>query len=432
MKVTEIKKCRICGNTDLQVIMDLGEQELSGKFPKLNESDPPKSPLILVKCNTSKNSNACGLVQLKHSSEPDQMYVGGYGYLSGMNQTMTNHLKEIAQGLEKLVKLSPGDLILDIGSNDGTLLKSYSAQGVKRLGVDPGGKQYQQYYPLDITLITDFFPSEAMHTLYPNRKAKIITSIAMFYDLENPMAFVQDIKNYLHKDGVWLLEQSYLPSMMEANAFDTICHEHLEYYALKQIEWMLNKNDLKIIDVGVNYINGGSFKVCVAHKGSTYTPNKNLISALKKREESMLLDTIYPYKEFTHRVEDIKSKLTNFLKKEKQQGAVIYAYGASTKGNVLLNYFKLDNSIITAAADRNEKKWGCMTPGTHIPIVSEKYARNAIPDYFLVLPWHFRDEFIEREIDYLKQGGSFIFPLPSVLRVSWNHKDKKVVYNEIL
>lgn len=431
MKVTEIKKCRICGNTDLITIMDLGKQELSGKFPRCNEIDPPRSPLVLVKCNDSKNEEACGLVQLKHSSEPEEMYVGGYGYLSGMNQTMTNHLKEIVKSLEDLVDLFPGDLVLDIGSNDGTLLKSYSLNGIKKLGIDPGGKQYQQYYPPEIKLITDFFPSKSLNTLYPNQKAKIITSIAMFYDLENPMLFVEAIKKYLHEDGVWVLEQSYLPSMMKANAFDTVCHEHLEYYALKQIEWMLVKADLKVINVEKNFINGGSFKVCVAHKESKYSVKQTNILDMKLNECLLNLDTITPYKEFVDRVNTIRLKLVNFLKKKKQNGETIYAYGASTKGNILLSYFKLNNKIITAAADKNEKKWGCMTPGTHIPIVSEDSARNTIPDYFLVLPWHFKDEFIKRELSYLKQGGTFIFPLPSVIKVSWDIKNKEVICNEI-
>lgn len=426
MKVTEIKKCRICGNTGFIPIMDLGIQELSGKFPKISEEDPPRSPLILIKCDDFKNPNACGLVQLQHSSEPEQMYVGGYGYLSGMNQTMISHLKDITEKLENIVNLKSGDLVIDIGSNDGTLLKSYTAKNIKRLGIDPGGDQYKQYYPKDIVLISDFFPTPKINKLYPNQKAKIITSIAMFYDLENPMEFVKDIKNYLHQDGVWVLEQSYLPSMLEANAFDTICHEHLEYYAFKQIEWMLNKHDLKVIDVDVNLINGGSFKIYVAHKDKKIKTNVDDINALREYEQNLKLDTMYPYKAFTRRVTAIKSELTTFLKQEKSKGKIIFTYGASTKGNILLNYFRLTNTIISAAAERNEKKWGCVTPGTRIPIISEEAARKLRPDYFLVLPWHFKDEFIKRETEYLNNGGTFIFPLPTISKIT--AKDiKKVI-----
>jgi NDP-4-keto-2,6-dideoxyhexose 3-C-methyltransferase len=420
MKVTEITKCRICGNNKFITIMDLGTQELSGKFPKRGEADPPSSPLVLIKCDDSKDQNACGLVQLRHSSEPEQMYVGGYGYLSGMNQTMTAHLKDVVEKIENIVHIKPGDLVIDIGSNDGTLLKSYTAEKIKRIGIDPGGEQYKQYYPPEINLITDFFPTTALKMFYSNQKAKVITSIAMFYDLENPMSFVQHIKNHLHPEGIWVLEQSYLPSMLESNAFDTICHEHLEYYSLKQIEWMLKRNDLKIIDVEVNLINGGSFKIYVAHKGSIYSVNKKNVTSLQEYETSLKLNTSHPYKKFTERVNAIKTELTTFLKQEKQNGKKIYAYGASTKGNILLNYFNLNNKIITAAAERNSKKWDCITPGTHIPIISEESARKAIPDYFLVLPWHFKDEFIQRESVYLKEGGKFIFPLPSMSIVAWD------------
>ena len=427
MKVIEIKKCRICGNNKLITVMDLGEQELSGKFPKCNEVDPPRSPLILVKCDDITNPDACGLVQLKHSSEPEEMYVGGYGYLSGMNQTMTTHLKDVVERIEHLVKLNPGDMVLDIGSNDGTLLKSYTKNGIIKIGIDPGGKQYQQYYPDNIQLITDFFPTPILQKLYPDQKAKIITSIAMFYDLEDPMSFVKAIKNHLHTNGIWVLEQSYLPSMLESNAFDTICHEHLEYYALKQIEWMLKKNDLKVIHVDTNLINGGSFKIYVAHAESIYPVEKDNINNMRNYETSLNLDTPDPYVSFKNRVNDIKSDLTTFLKYEKEQGKLIYVYGASTKGNILLNYFKLDNSIITAAAERNNLKWGCMTPGTHIPIISEESARKALPDYLLVLPWHFKDEFIKREEAYLQDGGKFIFPLPSFIVVDKNTIKNKVI-----
>jgi hypothetical protein len=355
------------------------------------------------------------------------MYVGGYGYLSGMNQTMTTHLKDVVEKIEHLVKLNPGDLVLDIGSNDGTLLKSYTKNGIIRIGIDPGGKQYQQYYPPYITLITDFFPTPILEQLYPEKKAKVITSIAMFYDLENPMAFVKAIKTHLHTNGVWVLEQSYLPSMLESNAFDTICHEHLEYYAFKQIEWMLKKNNLKVIHVETNLINGGSFKIYVTHSEAIYPIEKDAINNMRTYETSLHLNTTEPYISFKNHVDDIKSDLTTFLKYEKNMGKSIYVYGASTKGNILLNYFKLDNSIITAAAERNNKKWGCMTPGTHIPIVSEESARKAFPDYLLVLPWHFKDEFIKRESDYLQEGGKFIFPLPSFVVVDKNTIKNKVI-----
>ena len=236
----------------------------------------------------------------------------------------------------------------------------------------------------------------------------------MFYDLENPMEFVDNIRQILHKDGVWVLEQSYLPTMLEMNAFDTICHEHLEYYAFHQIDWMLRRNNLKVIDTEFNSINGGSFKLYVTHVDSALSPDTVALDKVVKAEQNLKLDTEKPYREFCTRIERIKSNLNTLIRMEKAKGKKIFVYGASTKGNVLLQYFNIDSSVITAAADRNPEKWGSRTPGTNIPIISEETARKMKPDYFLVLPWHFKNEFVERESLFLKEGGKFIFPLPDV------------------
>jgi len=413
MQIHEIYKCRICGNPRLLTVMDLGSQALSGRFPKKDDSDPPIAPLVLVKCDNSRNPDACGLVQLKHSVDPGEMYGNEYGYRSGINKTMSNHLGGIVEKATGLVTLNAGDIVLDIGSNDGTLLKSYNRTDIRRIGIDPGGEQFKKYYPPGIDLVSDFFTAENFFRAFPDRKAKIITSIAMFYDLEDPMEFVRNIRQILHKDGVWVLEQSYLPTMLENNSFDTICHEHLEYYAFYQIDWMLKKNGLRAIGIEFNFINGGSFRVCVTHADSALRPDAAAIDSVVGKERDLRLETMEPYIAFCNRVEDIRARLTALLRTEKAAGKKIYVYGASTKGNVLLHYFGIDKSLITAAADRNPEKWGSRTPGTNIPIVSEEEARAAA-DYFLPLPWHFKKEFLERETEFLKKGGRFIFPLPEV------------------
>ncbi len=414
MQISEIKKCRICGNDQFITVIDLGNQALSGRFPKKNDPDPPSAPLILIKCDNSKKTDACGLVQLKHSVPPDQMYRCDYGYRSGINKTMSDHLCDIVDKAQKTVHLENNDIVLDIGCNDGTLLKSYTQKDLQRIGIDPGGEQYKKYYPEDIRLVSDFFTASNFHSVFPNKKAKIITSIAMFYDLEKPMEFVENIQQILHKDGIWILEQSYLPTMLEMNSFDTICHEHLEYYAFHQIEWMLTRNNLKVIDVEFNLINGGSFKVYVAHADSDYIPNATTLNKVISEEKTLKLDIEKPYIDFCNRVEKIKIKLNTILKTEKAREKKIFVYGASTKGNVLLQYFDIDTSVITAAAERNPEKWGSRTPGNNIPIISEEEARELKPDFFLVLPWHFKAEFIKRESEFLKDGGKFIFPLPEV------------------
>jgi 2-polyprenyl-3-methyl-5-hydroxy-6-metoxy-1,4-benzoquinol methylase len=410
MRVKEIKKCRICGSRDLIPILNV--QALSGRFPSQDDPDPPKAPLELIKCNNTNSTNACGLLQLKHSVSPEEMYLHKYGYRSGINQTMRLHLKGIVQRVQEIVNLHAGDVILDIGSNDATLLKYYKMPGLRKIGIDPTGEQFLEYYTEDIELISDYFNSSNYFSACPDKQAKVITSIAMFYDLEAPMDFVEDIKKILHPEGIWVLEQSYMPTMLKMNLFDTICHEHLEYYSLKQIDWMLRKNDLRIFDVEFNDINGGSFSVYACHNNSVFKSNQKKIDHVFSDEEKLKLDSELPYKEFKERVFRIKDELYNFLTTEKAKEKSICIYGASTKGNVLLQFCDIDHTLITAAADRNPEKWGLRTPITNIPIISEEEARKAKPDYFLVLPWHFRQEFIEREADFLASGGKFIFPLP--------------------
>lgn len=376
MQIERIKHCRICGNDGLRTVVDLGNQVLSGRFPKIGESDPPSVPLELVRCT---GRGCCGLVQLAHNLPLPMLYGAGYGYLSGLNPSMKKHLEKIVVRAEHLVKLGKGDVVIDIGCNDGTLLKAYASEDINRVGFD--SPHYAKYYDcIDICFIPEFFREYAV-------KAKIITSIAMFYDLPDPNLFVQAIKNTLAPGGVWILEQSYLPSMLSHNAFDTICHEHIEYYGLHQIEWLCSHHGLQIVDVLFNDVNGGSFQVVVMH------------------------DDI-DFKGFVDRVHVVKEKLVGFLLSEKGRGKTIHLYGASTKCNVLLQEFGIDYRIVSYAAERNPAKYGCWTPGTHIPIMSEEFSRACHPDYYLVGPWHFRDVFIEQMKEYLKGGGKLVFPLP--------------------
>jgi NDP-4-keto-2,6-dideoxyhexose 3-C-methyltransferase len=415
--IVEVSSCRICGNNNLVEIIDLGIHSLSCRFPYENEDDPVSAPLILVKCDDSMNDQYCGLVQLKHNVSSDELYLHNYGYRSGLNKTMTDHLTNLTSEVLAQVTLNSNDIILDIGSNDCTLLKSYNNHtetSIRRIGIDPTGTQFKDFYPNDIQLVPDFFTYDNFVKVFPEEKAKIITSISMFYDLPDPLKFMSDIKNTLHKDGLWVCEQSYIVTMLERFSFDTICHEHLEYYAYKQIEWMGNNIGLKIVDVQLNECNGGSFKITFAHSDSQYIQNIVNIEILKNKEIEMKLNTLNPYNAFKINYEEIKQKLVPFLRNEKQFGRSIYLYGASTKGNTLLQYYDIDNTIITAAAERNTEKFGRRTPKTNIPIVSENEMRKSNPDYLLVLPWHFREEFIQREKEYLDNGGQLIFPLPKM------------------
>lgn len=403
----EISGCRICAAPDLALVIDLGQQALTGCFPTATEPDPPRAPLVLVRCAN------CGLVQLQHSVRAQEMFGEGYGYRSGINATMRHHLSGIAASAARRAGLAAGDAVLDIGCNDGTLLMSYSVPGLTRVGIDPVADIFREGYASDLAVHTGFFHAVSYRATSGRQTARVITSISMFYDLEDPGAFVADIAAVLAPDGVWVLEQSYLPSMLEQNAFDTICHEHLEYYALAQIDRLTRGHGLRIFDVSLNSINGGSFQIWVCRENAEYAGDQARLDEMKSREASLALTSDAPFAAFRERIAAIRTKLKSFIETEAAAGKCIYVYGASTKGNVLLQYFGLDHTLLRGCADKNPIKWGRRTPGTGIPIVSEEEAR-AHADYFLVLPWHFKDEFLAREAEFRAGGGKLIFPLPEV------------------
>jgi hypothetical protein len=331
---------------------------------------------------------------------------------------MVSHLENKVRSIETSCDLRPGDLILDIGSNDATLLKSYKTSGLRRIGIDPSGEKFRSFYPQGVELIPDFFSASKVREKEPKLRAKVITSIAMFYDLEHPQEFVNQIAELLDAEGVWVFEQSYLPLMLETNGYDTICHEHLEYYGLSQILRMLGKAGMKIVDLEFNDVNGGSFSVMAALSKSSRPEATKRIETALKREEELGLHTLKPFEAFRARMEEHRRSLSEVLVSIKRSGKKVLGYGASTKGNVLLQYCGLTEEDLPCIAEVNEDKFGAFTPGTEIPIVSEAQAKKARPDFFLVLPWHFRDGIIKREKEFLEKGGRLIFPLPNVQIVS--------------
>jgi len=403
----EIKKCRISESENLINVLSLGNMALTGVFPKNKEEKITNGPVDLVWCPDS------GLLQMKQSYSLEEMYGDNYGYRSGLNSSMVNHLKQKIKTLENIIKLNDTDLVIDIGSNDATSLKSYNGNHQK-VGIDPTGEKFRQYYTDDITLIADFFTAEKFKSLFPNKKAKIITSIAMFYDLESPLEFISDIASCLDDDGIWHFEQSYMPSMLKTNSYDTICHEHLEFYSLKVVKKMLEKLDLRILDVQMNSINGGSFAVTACKKTAMHISNTPIINWLLNQENDMGLDTDKPYLEFAKKAFKHKKNLVDLIDSLVKDGKKVFGYGASTKGNVLLQFCNLTSDQIPYIAEVNKEKFGCFTPGTHIPIISEEKAKAMNPDYFLVLPWHFKNNILEREKEFLARGGKFIFPLPEI------------------
>lgn len=402
-----LKACRASGSTRLVPVLSLGQQALTGVFSKAADTQVTTGPLELVWCPDS------GLLQLAHSYNASEMYGDNYGYRSGLNRSMVRHLTEKIRLLELLMDLKSGDVVLDIGSNDATSLKAYERAGLIRIGIDPTGGKFRQYYSEGIDLVVDFFTAAAFRAR-STKQAKIVTSIAMFYDLEDPVTFARQVAEVLDRDGIWHFEQSYLPSMLRMCSYDTICHEHLEYYSLGVVKKILDAADLRVIDVQMNAVNGGSFAVTATHRASTRLGNASVVEWLIEQEGRMGLDTPRPYRDFEERVYRHRQGLTRLLRILRADGKRILGYGASTKGNVVLQFCDIGPDTVEAIAEVNPDKFGSFTPGTGIPIISEAEARAMRPDYFLVLPWHFRDGIVQREREFLAGGGNMIFPFPEI------------------
>lgn len=406
--------CRVCAGA-LEPVLSLGELYVSD-FLAPGEADGLKAPLELVLCQR------CRLLQLKHTVPAEALY-RNYWYRSGTNQTMREALADITAKAERLSHLQEGDAVLDIGCNDGTLLASYKTGGIWKIGFDPAQNLAPFSRQLADKVVVDFFAAEVFQhdPALRHRSPKIVTSIAMFYDLENPKKFVSDVKAVMHPDGLWVVQMNYLPIMLQQNELGNICHEHLEYYSLQSFEYLLGLYDFAVVDAELNDVNGGSLRAYIRNRSAEASVfgdqmyrelAAERVSALREQESKLELHDTRIYAEFMFWIERIKQDVVGFIREQVRQGKKVYVYGASTKGNTLLQYFGLDHSLITAAAERNPDKWGKVTVGTHIPIVSEAEARAAQPDYFLVLPWHFIEEFKKREKPYLSSAGRFIVPMP--------------------
>jgi C-methyltransferase./Hypothetical methyltransferase. len=406
-----IDACRICANTELTPLLELGNQYLTGVFPRSRDERLTRGPLTLVKC--TGRADACGLVQLQHSYDSSEMYGEKYGYRSSLNQSMVDHLSRKVARLSARVDLVPGDGVLDIGSNDGTTLSFYP-QHLTRIGMDPTAAKFRDHYSTGVQVVEDFFSADAFETAFAGVKPKIVTSIAMFYDLDQPLEFVDQVCKVLHDQGIWHFEQSYLPSMLYTTGYDTICHEHVEYYALSQIEWMMQRSGLRIIDVELNDVNGGSFGVTVCKSAAPFPANHESIQRILAEEGRGGLRDLATFEQFADRVRQHRSDLPALLDNLTRAGNLILGYGASTKGNVMLQYCGIDEHVLPFIAEVNPDKFGAWTPGTWIPIVSEADAHAMSPDFFLAMPWHFRRNLLAHEKEFITRGGRMIFPLPSI------------------
>ncbi len=411
-KSFEISLCRSCGSENLSPVLSLGKQYVTNFIElKSDQEGIPNVPLEIVLCEN------CKLLQLKHNAPSESMWGGQYWYKSGISSTIKNDLKDIVDKVKFLVDLKKGDILVDIGCNDGTLMDFYEkGKGLNVVGFEPSKNVAFEATVKGHRIINDFFNAEKFKKEFGGKKAKIITAISMFYDLENPNEFMEDILECLDDQGLLVIQQNYLLSMLEQNAFDNICHEHREYYSLISLNNLLKKYGLEIFDICESGINGGSIRTYIKKIGNItlkgFPGAEDRIKKAMQREKEMGLDSLKPYKEFASRINGIKEKLVGFLKQEKANGKKIWVYGASTRGNVILQYFKLGPEIIDCIADMNKDKWGKKTVGSFIPIDSPENFRKANPDCLLVNTWHFFDEIMGQEKDYFDKGGIFIVALP--------------------
>ena len=405
----KINTCRTCKKKKLTKLFSLGKLSFTGKFSNTIKSNIPKAEITLVICHK------CKLVQLDRNFNPKYLYGKDYGYRSGINKTMTDHLSKTATLLSNKAHLKNSDSVLDIASNDGTLLRAYNNKKITKVGIDPVISKFFKFYPKTTIQISGFFSHNLLKKKGIKQKFKIITALSVFYDLKNPNQFLKDVKKILcEKEGIFLLEFADLLSIVKYKLFDTICHEHLEYYSAKVILRMLKKNDLKVIDLQTNDINGGSVRFFICARNANYKINKINIKKYLIEERKYQLEKIDTFKFFFKKINIVKLKINNLIKNIQKRKKIIHGYGASTKGNVLLQYFNINKTQIPYIADRNPEKNGLYTPGTKINIISEEKSRNLNPDYYLVLPWHFKKEILIRERKIIKNGTKFIFPLPEL------------------
>lgn len=396
--------------------MSLGDLYVSDFLDPADRNKGIKAPLDLLLCNVK--DGGCGLLQLKHTVSSEAMY-RNYWYRSGINKSMTDELADIALNAARVANLQAGDFIIDIGANDGTLLRGYKVQGLKTIGFEPARNLYEYGKEGTTKIISDFFNHEAWVAAFGQAKAKVITAIGMFYDLDNPNSFVADVCKCLDDKGVFVIQMMYMPLAIERNAFDGICHEHLEYYTMASLENLLARHDLEVFDVQMREeVNEGSVRFFIrktknAVNDAQVQAGMERVATVRKAEEKLGLEELGTYAAFEERIQTARQTTLDFLKQEMAQGKKIHGYAASTKGNTMLQYYGITSKLLNAIADRNPTKWGKFTVASGIPIISEEESRNQKPDYYFVLAWHFLPEFIDRERAFFLRGGKMIISMPS-------------------
>jgi len=414
-----LKSCKVCGSPNLTDVFSLEPQFLSATFVKDNleegELASIKVPMTLSLCDTSRNASGCGLLQLREEVEGDLLY-RRYFYRSSTNSTMVADLKEVVDDITAKVKLNEGDIVVDIGANDCTMIQYYP-DTVKRVAVEPAKNIDWEGVDSSVSIVNDYFSAQALKTALPDQKVKAFSCCAMFYDLPDPNSFVADIKKFLVSDGVWCIQLSYLPLMIKNMNFYDICHEHLSYYSIKSLNKLMERNGLYIFDASTNEVNGGSVRVFITHvenKNASNETNNLNVSNLILEESKMDLENPETYHRYYEKMTNLSSKVRKYFDAELDKGKRIIGLGASTKGNILLQFFGITKDMMPYISEINTVKIGLKTLGSDFELVSEDFAASLEPSTYFVLPWYFKDEIVERESSFLESGGALLFPMPYV------------------
>jgi len=424
----EVSKCRVCGSHNLTEVINLKSQHLSATFVKDNiglDIAKIKVPLTLVLCDKRKNNSGCGMLQLKEEVQPDLMY-RQYFYRSSTSDMMRKDLENVIEDIRSRVDLQSGDIVVDIGANDCTTINFYPPN-LRRIGIEPAKNISWDHVDKSITILNDYFSELVFRQAFPTEMAKAVGCNAMFYDLDDPNTFVSDVRKILHPEGVWCIQLSYLPLMLENMNFYDICHEHLAYYSLDVLKTLMDRNGLAVFDASINHVNGGSLRVFISHKNNTKAQTKegrHRLKVLEDKEKTMSLDLVETYKAFYKKMESLSSKVVDYMNKEIGKGHKIVGLGASTKGNVLLQFFGITKEMMPYISERNIDKVGLRTMGTDFELISEERAREMKPSAMLVLPWYFKDEIVKREAQFLNDGGALLIPMPYAHLVTRNGEIK--------
>jgi len=407
-----IQRCRVCGSADLTAVVSIEEQYLSPTFVETNENNPLadiRVPQTLVLCDRSNNADACGLLQLKETVEPDYLY-REYFYRSSVSDTMRKDLRNVVDDVVERARLEDNDVVVDIGANDCTMI-GYFPSGLTRIGVEPAQNISWEGVDPSIKIVNNYFSQDVLNDTLKDKKVKIFTSCAMFYDLDDPNSFVADVKSLLHEEGVWCIQLSYLPLMLKNINFYDICNEHLEYYSLHTLNYLMKQNGLEIFDAAENDVNGGSVRVMITHLDRKIEKTDSFKELIDIEKQMNLFDK-ETYINFHEEILSLKNKIKNTIGVELKNGNTVLGLGASTKGNMLLQLFGIGKETIPYISERNPEKVGLKTLGTDIELISEEHARELNPSYMLVLPWYFKSEIVAREKEYILNGGKLLFPMP--------------------